>query len=67
LCQPHPPATIAFASDVSGDWEIYLTDTTGKRAVNLTRNPAADYYPTWSPDGTQITFFHVETGIMRFI
>lgn len=58
LCQPHPPVTIAFASDVSGDWEIYLTDTTGnQRPVNLTRNPAADYYPTWAPDGKQIAFF----------
>ena len=45
LCQPHLPVTIAFASDVSGDWEIYLTDATGKRPVNLTHNPAADYYP----------------------
>lgn len=57
LCQPAPPASIVFASDVSGDWEIYLTDTTGQAPVNLTRNPAADYYPTWAPDGTEIAFF----------
>lgn len=62
LCQPQPPLTIAFASDVSGDWEIYLTDTAGKQPVNLTRNPAADYYPTWAPDGTQIAFFSRRDG-----
>ena len=62
LCEPQPPATIAFASDVNGDWEIYLTDNTGKPPVNLTRNPAADYYPTWSPDGTQIGFFSRRDG-----
>ena len=62
LCQPHPPVTIAFASDVSGNWEIYLTDTVGKPPVNLTRNPAADYYPTWAPDGTQIAFFSRRDG-----
>ena len=62
LCQPHPPVTIAFASDASGDWEIYLTDTTGKHPVNLTHNPAADYYPTWAPDGVQIAFFSRRDG-----
>ena len=62
LCQPHPPVTIAFASDVSGNWEIYLTDTVGKPPVNLTRNPAADYYPTWAPDSTQIAFFSRRDG-----
>ena len=62
LCQPDPPRTIAFASDVSGNWEIYLTDTTGKLPVNLTRNPAADYYPTWAPDSTQIAFFSRRDG-----
>lgn len=48
---------IAFASDISGNWEIYLTDSAGKAPVNLTLNPAADYYPMWSPDGTEIVFF----------
>ena len=62
LCQPDPPVTIAFASDVSGNWEIYLTDTTGKQPTNLTDNPAADYYPTWAPDGTQIAFFSRRDG-----
>ncbi len=62
LCQPHPSGTIAFASDVTGNWEIYLTDTTGKPPANLTNNPAADYYPTWAPDGTQIAFFSRRDG-----
>ena len=62
LCQPTPPMTIAFASDVSGNWEIYLTDSTGKRPVNLTQNPAADYYPTWAPNGVQIAFFSRRDG-----
>ena len=62
FCQLHSPVPIAFASDVSGDWEIYLTDTTGKQPINLTHNPAADYYPTWSPDSTQIAFFSRRDG-----
>ncbi len=55
FCQP--PVTIAFASNIDGNWEIYLTDSDGKIPVNLTLNPAADYYPTWSPDGNEIAFF----------
>lgn len=55
--EPHLPVTIAFASNIDGNWEIYLTDSVGKIPVNLTFNPAADYYPSWSPDGTQIAFF----------
>ena len=62
VCQQHSPVTIAFASDVSGNWEIYLTDTLGKQPVNLTRHPAADYYPTWAPDGRQIAFFSRRDG-----
>ena len=57
FCQTHLPVTIAFASNIDGNWEIYLTNTVGKLPINLTLNPAADYYPTWSPDGTEIAFF----------
>ena len=62
FCQLDSPLPIAFSSDVSGDWEIYLTDTTGKQPINLTRNPAADYYPTWSPDSAHIAFFSRRDG-----
>lgn len=55
--EPHSPETIAFASNVNGNWDIYLTDSVGQIPTNLTLNPAADYYPSWSPDGKQIAFF----------
>lgn len=56
------PVPIAFASDIKGDWEIYLTDSVGKLPINLTMNPSADYYPTWSPDGIEIAFFSKRNG-----
>ena len=62
FCQLQPPMSIAFASDISGNWEIYLTDSVGKLPMNLTLNPAADYYPMWSPDGTEIAFFSRRDG-----
>lgn len=48
---------IAFASNRDGNWEIYATDPDGRGQVNLTKNPAWDFYPRWSPDGKRIVFF----------
>ncbi len=53
---------IAFASDVDGDWEIYLMDADGGNSVRLTHSRRSDYYPFWSPDGTKIAFFSNRDG-----
>jgi Tol biopolymer transport system component len=47
---------LAFTSERDGNMEIYIMDTDGSEPVRLTDNPAEDYWPTWSPDGTQIAF-----------
>ncbi len=47
---------IAFVSERDGNHEIYVMNTDGTNQVNLTRNPAADWYPRWSPDATRIAF-----------
>ncbi len=31
-------------------------NTDGSGMMNLTRNPADDYSPRWSPDGSQVAF-----------
>ena len=36
--------------------EIYLMNSDGSNQTNLTNNPAADFFPDWSPDGTKIAF-----------
>ena len=48
---------VAFTSDRSGEWEIWLADPDGSNAVQLTSMGArATGYPHWSPDGELIVF-----------
>lgn len=53
---------IAFVSIRDGNREIYVTSADGVLATNLTRHPAQDYAPVWSPDGKQIAFISDRTG-----
>ena len=48
---------IAFASDRSGGWEIYVSDAQGNNAIQLTSfgNAVADAV-RWSPDGRDLIF-----------
>jgi len=48
---------VAFWSDRSGDWEIWLAEVDGANPVQLTFMGArAAGYPHWSPDGEWIVF-----------
>lgn len=48
---------LVFASDMSGNWEIYsIPLAAGATPVNLTNSPYADQWPRVSPDGTRIVF-----------
>jgi len=53
---------LCYASDVSGNWEIYRLDLDTLVSINLTQNSDLDAYPSWSPDGQQITFFSSRDG-----
>ena len=54
---------IAFVSNRSGNDEIWLAEADGARPpVNLTNNPARDYDPCWSPDGSKIVFVSERDG-----
>ena len=48
---------IAYMSNQSGNWDIWVSQVSGGPAVNLTQDfEGLDVGPSWSPDGSQIAF-----------
>ena len=47
---------IAYASDESGNQDIWIVDGRGGNAIRLTDDPAADTDPAWLPDGSALLF-----------
>jgi tricorn protease len=51
--------TIAYFSDASGEYQLYLHDQTGFKAptvIDLGPEPSYFYSPTWSPDSKRIAY-----------
>ncbi len=55
---------IAFASDRSGTFDIWVMNIDGSGLTRLTSDPLVDWGPKWSTDGSQILFtrFDVSPG-----
>ncbi len=49
-------ARIAYSSDRSGSWDIYLTSRAGGQSVQITDDTAQELHPTWSPDGEMLAY-----------
>jgi serine/threonine protein kinase len=59
---------LAFASNRSGNFEIYARRIEGGQEVNITNDPGQDIQPAFSPDGTSIAFVSTRssrTGLIK--
>jgi Tol biopolymer transport system component len=56
---------LAYSSDRGGqnNLDIWVQQVAGGEAIRLTRHPAADILPQFSPDGSQIVFQRAVDGI----
>jgi TolB protein len=60
---PAPPGgRIAFATGAGAGFDVWTMDADGGNRRDLTRNPAHDAEPEWSPDGRRILFTSYRTG-----
>ncbi|HEY3204640.1 MAG TPA: protein kinase [Thermoanaerobaculia bacterium] len=53
---------LAYASDRSGDFEIYVRRGGGGQDVDVTNDPGQDIQPAFSPDGGSIAFVSTRTS-----
>ena len=55
-------AKVVLSSNRDGNWDIWTMNPDGSDPVNLTRDAASDFKPTWSPTGEQILFVSFREG-----
>jgi TolB protein len=53
---------IAFSSNRTGDYEIWVCDMEGGKSQQITQSPGLDAQPTWSPDGGHLAFVSNREG-----
>lgn len=63
---PSPDGTkIAFRKMIGANSEIFVANSDGSNASNLTNNPAFEGWPAWSPDAKRIAFAANRNGVYQ--
>jgi TolB protein len=57
-----PTPILLFNSTADGDNDLYVLDAARRLEVNVTRHPADDNHPVWSPEGDRIAFISNRAG-----
>jgi TolB protein len=47
---------VAFASNRSGNWDIWVLDLDGGQPIQVTSGRGDEVHPSWSPDGDRLVF-----------
>lgn len=48
--------SVAFASNRSGNWDLWIVGLQGGRATQITHSPQHEVHPSFSPDGKQLAY-----------
>jgi Tol biopolymer transport system component len=59
--------TLAYVSDRTGNFEIFLKQVSGGADINITNSPGDDVQPAFSPDGRQIAFVSTRSGASELL
>jgi TolB protein len=53
---------IAYSDNGPVDWEIFVVNADGSGHKQLTQLGGQNLHVSWSPDGTQLSFLHLQGG-----
>jgi len=54
--------SLAFESDMAGNWDIWTINRDGTGLKQITHDSSNERFPSWSPDGTRLAYASDQSG-----